>query len=219
MQNNLYRKIRNSVIRQAELKRKAGIIKFDKTKREEFLRYVEEYNELDKVLDYIKKNCVISPIDVIDIISKKEGKEYVLKTFRETDDRGDGKRFYTGRFISCYLNNTNKFFDYNTNGINYDLNGDYVSYSLTKEQFNELVSSLEKTYSYVVADYREIDFVPAISPTFYLEKVNFTKIFINGYDDFAGYNFQHRIKFELKQYLEEIDADEFLSAKNNDEGK
>lgn len=218
MRRNLYITIRNTVLRQAELKRKAGIIKFDKEKREEYLKYVNEYNELDKNLDYIKENCVISPIIVKDIISKKEGKEYVLKTFRETREE-NGKTFYTTRFISCYLNNTNKFFEYDTNSISYDKNGDYVSYSVTKDQFDELVSSLEKTDSYVVADYREINFVPAISPTFYLEKVNFTKIFINGYDDFASYNFQHRIKFELKQYLEEIDADEFLSALKNDEEK
>lgn len=215
MRNNLYIKIRDSVIRQAELKRKAGNIKFDKTKREEFLKYIEEYNKLDKTLDYIKENCVISPIIVKDIISKKEGKEYVLKTFREYDLL-DGKEFYTGRFISCYLNSENKYFSYDKDGRCYHSNNDYVNYALSKENFEELESSLEETDSYVLARTEELNFIPAIPPTFYLEKVNFTKFFINCADEFASFNFQHIIRFELKQYLEEIDADEFLSAINEE---
>ena len=218
MQNNLYRVIRNAVYRQDELKRKAGIIKFDKEKREEYLKHIEEYKKLDEVLDYIKENCVISPIDVIGIISKKESKEYVLKTFRETHER-DGKTFYTGRFVSCYLNSENKYFSYDTNGKYFHSSKDYVNYALSKENFEELVSSLEETDSYVLARTEELDFIPAIPPTFYLEKVNFTKFFINGADDFVSYDFQHRIRFELQYYLEEIDADKFLSAKNNGEEK
>ena len=218
MRRNLYITIRNTVLRQAELKRKAGIIKFDKTKRAEYLKYVNEYKELDKTLDYIMANCVISPITVIDIISKKEGKKYVLKTFRETDSL-DGKEFYTGRFISCYLNSANKYFSYDKDGKYYPYSSDYVNYALSKENFEELKSSLEQTDSYVLARTEELNFIPAIAPTFYLEKVNFTKFFRNGADDFASFDFQHRIRFDLQYYLEEIDADKFLLAKTESEEK
>ena len=218
MVNNLYRKIKQLVARQWELKRIAGIIKHDKDKRAEFEKYATEYNQIDRTLDFIKQNCVISPIDVIDIISKKECENYVLKTFREIDEVDD-RSFYTGRFISCYLNNKNKFFDYDKNGVSYDADNKYINYAISKDDFKELISSLEKTNSYVVANSEELSFIPAIAPSLYLARINFTKIFIDGYNDFASYNFQHRIKFELKQYLEEINADEVLAQKDNTEAK
>lgn len=219
MENNLYSKITTLVNRQHDLKRIGGIIKHDKSKRDIFEKYAKEYTQNDETLDYIIKNCFISPLMIAEIISKKEDTPYVLKIFRETDVK-DYKTFYTGRFVACYLNQENKFFNYNSNGVaSINLNGlpteNYTNYSLPREEFVELALTLPTTNSYVLATSAEQNFIPTLSPSAYLEGVNFTKLFVYGYvSDFVSDKFQKSIKPVIQQHLEEIDADKFLDQQN-----
>ena len=216
MENNLYSKIATLVERKYQLKRIGGIIKHDKTKREEFEMYAKEYTKIEDTLDYIIKNCYISPMMVADIISVKEDGPYKLKIFRETDVK-ENHVYYTGRFVACYLNPSNKYYDYAENGKSYKNNlglptETYTNYAITKENFAELALSIPTTKSYVIATSSEQTFVPILPPSDYLEVVNFTKLFVYGYvDNFVSDSFQKTIKPEIKQYLETIDADKFLS--------
>ena len=222
MTNNLYRKIKTLTERKYELKRLGGYIKHDEARRKEFESMVEEYQQIESTLDYITKNCVISPLMVEKIISKKEQTDYVLKIFRETKVV-DGKTVRTGDFVACYLNRKNKYFDYDVNGLSYkNMFGipteRYTNYDLPSEEFQELVKSLRRTDSYVLATRAEQSFVPTLPPSDYLEGVNFIKFFTCGTaDEFVSFNFQHLIRFDLKQYLEDINADEFLSKRTGSE--
>ena len=146
MENNLYNKISTLVERKHQLKRIGGIIKHDKTKREEFEMYAKEYTQIEDTLDYIIKNCYISPLMVADIISAKEDCPYKLKIFRETDVK-DNRVFYTNRFLACYLNPENKYYNYSENGqtgknILGLPNEVYVNYAIPKENFTELALSI-----------------------------------------------------------------------------
>jgi hypothetical protein len=64
MTNNLYRTIRNLTYRQKELKRIARIIMYDQTKKDEYEKLVEEYDQIDKQLILIVENFNISPKDI-----------------------------------------------------------------------------------------------------------------------------------------------------------
>ena len=149
-------------------------------------------------------------------ISVKEDGPYKLKIFRETDVK-ENHVYYTGRFVACYLNPSNKYYDYAENGKSYKNNlglptETYTNYAITKENFAKLALSIPTTKSYVIATSSEQTFVPILPPSDYLEVVNFTKLFVYGYvDSFVSDSFQKTIKPEIKQYLETIDADKFLS--------
>lgn len=216
MQNNLYKTINNLVERKYELKRIGGYIKHDKTKREEFIHMVEEYNKIDETLDYIIHNCFISPLKVAKIISSNCGILHKLKIFTEVGIH-DGKKYSTDRFIACYLNNKNKYFNFDKNGVSFgNLTGipteKYINYALSKQEFDELVSSLNESNSYILATSSEQSFIPTLFPSAYLEGINFVKLFIYGrVDDFVSLNFQRKIRNDIKQYLENIDSDKFLN--------
>ena len=212
---NLYYTMRRLLEESVKWHRIIGILKFDAEHKAEFKQAIKKYNEVEAKLDYIKENCIISPLMVSKIISKREEREYVLKIFRETD-MFDSKCCYTGQFLACYLNSDNKYFDYDIDGKSFvNLNGvkgeQYVNYPLPREQFEELLYSLPSTNSYVLATSEEQTFKPVLPPSSYLEDVNFLEFFTKGrVDDFVSFNLPHRIKYDLKDYLEEIDSDEFF---------
>ena len=76
MNNSLYKKLKELVDRQWEIKRVGGYIKHDKTKRAEFEKLLEEYNKNDETIEQIRRNCFISPLVLEKIISKQEDQEY-----------------------------------------------------------------------------------------------------------------------------------------------
>lgn len=216
MKNNLYQTIKYLVDRKWELKKIGGYIKYDKSKRAEYELCAAEYNKIEKTLDFIKQNCFISSQKVAEILSKKHGTQYKLKIFRETGETA-GETYYTRNFVICYLNNKNKYFNYDINGVtNVNWRGlpdaeTLVNYSLSREQFKEMFMSLGETGAYVLTTYRELNFVLTLQPSAHLESVNFLNLFLYGsVDDFVSSDFQHLIKPAIKQYLEQIDADEFL---------
>ena len=214
MKNNLYEKLTELVDRQWELKGLAGIIKQDVAKREEYRKIAEEYNKNDETIYYILKNCYITPHKLAEIISEQEKKQYVLKIFRETDENALGETYYTSRFIICYLNNKNEFFDSNENPIAYQdfLSEEYINNSLSKENFKQLFYSLTEENSKIVSTHEDISFIPTLSPSFYLDTVNFTDLFVHGKTNgIISRDFQEKAKKYMKTYLEQINAEEFLS--------
>lgn len=210
---NLYWTIKLLYEEKIQLYRAGGKIKFDKEKREEYILMCKRYEQVCESLKALENKYVITCQDLAKIISKNLKQEYKLKIFQETYEK-DGKTYYTNRFIACYLNDTNKFFNYDKDAFilnNWGLkqNEVYANYSLTEKEFAELKASLTQTNSYILARSEELNFVPAIPPSCYLEKINFVKNFTrNSFDDFASFNFQHLTKFWLKQELETITPNE-----------
>lgn len=215
MKYNLYDKIQDLLERQRVLK---GIVKFaknDTSKQQEFAQYIAEYHEIEQQLDHIIQNCNISPMTVAEIISQKENRQYRLKIFRETENH-NFKHYLTGNFIVCYLNDQNRFFNYQTNGTFASFTGNqneqYSNYTLSQEQYEELITSLEETDSYVLATNKDSRFIPTLPPSMYVEGINFIKYFITGQpDNFINLQFLHRVKYDLIVYLQQINADEFFS--------
>jgi len=222
VKNNLYEKLTKLVDRQWELKRLGGIVKHDLAKRDEYRRIAEEYNNNDESVYYILKNCYITPLKLADIISEQEKDKYVLKIFRETDENPLGETYYTSRFIICYLNNKNEFFDSNENPIAYHdfLSEEYINNSLSKENFKKLFYSLTDESLKIVSTHEDISFIPTLSPSFYLDTVNFTDLFVYGKtNDIISRDFQEKAKEYMKTYLEQIDAEEFLSKATEEENE
>ena len=221
MSNNLYQKLKDLVDRKWELNRIGGCIKHDKAKRAEFERILEEYNQTEELIEHIRRNCFISPLKLAEIISQQENEEYKLKIFRELDKNHDGTTSYSGRFIACYLNSQNEFFESNEQPRIYKSlsgNEEYINNTLLHEDFDKFLSSLTGNTNYVISTSNELSFVPTLAPSFYLENINFTNLMVYGMlDNTIRRKFQTVAEDYVKQYLEQINADEFLAKIDNQE--
>ena len=215
MSNNLYQKLKDLVNRKWELNKIGACIKHDKNKKAEFEKILKEYNKADELIEQIRRNCFISPLKLATIISKQEDDEFRLKIFRELEKDAEGEINYTGRFIACYLNSENEFFDSNEQPKVYKSlsgNEEYINNTLSSEEFKKLLHSLTGNTKYVISTSNELSFIPALAPSFYLENINFTNLLVYGRIDKAIRNqFQTTAEYYIKQYLEQINADEFLS--------
>ncbi len=222
MSNNLYEKLKELIDRKWELNRIGGCIKHDKNKRAEFEKILDEYNKTDELIEHIRRNCLISPLKLAEIISKQENDEYKLKIFRELDENYDGTS-YTGRFIACYLNSENEFFDSNEQPRIYkslSSNEEYTNNTLSSVDFGKLLSSLTGNTNYVISTSNELSFIPTLAPSLYLENINFTNLVVyERIDNTIRRQFQTIAENYVKQYLEQIDVDEFLAEIDNQETK
>lgn len=223
MTNNLYDKLTELIDKKWELNRVGGCIKHDKDKKTEFEKILKEYNETDELIEQIRRNCVVSPLKLAEIISKQENEEYKLKIFREIDKNDDGTTSYTGRFIACYLNSENEFFSSNKQPTIYkNLVGDeeYTNNTLSPAEFQNLLSSLTGKTKYVLSTSNELSFIPTLAPSFYLENINFINSIVYGrVDNIVSREFQETAEDYVKHYLEQINVDEFLSNIDNCEEK
>ena len=223
MENNLYQKIEELIDRQWEIKEELCYSRFDSEKKNECEKMKEEYRHNEQVLHSILSEYFISPLKIADIISKQDKKQYVLKIFRETDQNHVGDTYYTSRFIACYLNDENKFFNYKGEGVTRkSLTGikteKYTNYSLPSDQYEELLNSLSEDNSYILSTSDQLTFIPTLSPSAYLEAVNFIYLFIHGQvNGIVTRGFQRTIKEYVKNYLETIDANEVLKENSENE--
>ena len=216
MEKNLYRAIKSLVERQKEIRRKGVYIRHDKSKAEEFKALVKEYNEIDEALVVIEKEFFISAMMLEKIISKNMGKDYKLKIFREVVTR-DEDIFYSYRFLMCYLDENNPFYNFDQNGRKgINLTGireeQYTDYTVDTETFNQIHQSLRdpNSESYFVASSEEANFYPCISPSSYIEGANFIKDFTgNWYGNKVISDYFIRIVRDMiKRELEEIKIDD-----------
>jgi len=220
MENNLYNKIKSLTARKNEITQESKKILYDATKQEQLTKLIEEYNIIEATLTFISQKCVISPKKIEDLISNKEGSKYNLKIFREVE-YNEEVSFHTGNFIVCYLNKDNRYFNYNSNGLSFinllsNKSDKYVNYDLNKEDYEKLLKTLEETKSYVLVSNKDIEKSILISPPcVFLENVNLIRMFTkNVCDVFVNIDFQNEMYYEIKKYLENIDADEFLKKDN-----
>lgn len=216
MENNLYRAIKMLIEKQKELRRKGVYIKHDKSKRDEFEALVKEYNEIDEALDVIEKEFFISAKMLEQIISKNNKKDYKLKIFREVVTR-DEDVFYSYRFLMCYLDENNPFYNFESNGRkNISWTGipeeQYTDFTVDEETFKKIHESLKNpdSESIFLASSEESNFYPCISPSSYIEGVNFIKEITGrsfGESIVSDY-FSRIIRDMIKHELEEIKIDD-----------
>lgn len=213
--SDLYREIKKLTNRKYEISRRAGILKWKHRDSEEFKQLCAEYEEIEQALDVIAKEFPVTPFMVQQIVSKYTGKDYRLKSFRETY-MDDGDVYYSHRFVVCLLNKDNKYFDYEQHKkVVHDKSRPeetYDEYCIDTKDFVELNKSLNWTGftgPYILASSDEAGFRPILPPSDYLQTINYTKILTaNFYDNFSSFDFQHLIRDMLKNYFEDIKIDE-----------
>ena len=216
MENNLYQVLKDLVDRQWDIKKVGGYIKHDKEKQDEFKKLVEEYHRNDAIIENIKDNYAITPLKLAEIISQSENDEYRLKIFREIVKNSKGEDCYSGRFMACYLNSQNEFFNSNENpnihkSLGSDRSEQYTNNTLSHEDFEKLIISLKGNSKYIISNNDELTFVMTLAPSAYLEVTNFTNLIIYGrVYTIVSDNFQKTAKHYVKQHLEKINAEEFL---------
>ena len=217
---DLYTEIKRLVNRQEELDKLNRYFIYDPVFKEKRVtsymenkasQYLIESDEISKKLRNILDNCRITPLKLAEIISEKEGTEYVLKIFREKEKR-NSMNVYTGNFVACYLNDKNKYFAYDKDGLSFEYpreNGHdrYINYSLPTAEYQELLASL-KGNPYIVATDQDCGFKPEIAPSHYLKNANFTNCVVYGYvDNFVSTKFADTVNNYVKEYLQGIDAE------------
>lgn len=209
MKNNLYKLIKSLHEEDKKLYHLAPRIRFDKNQADLYKKICDRREEIYRTLKAIESKYVITCQDLEKIISKAKRKHYKLKIFRETYTK-NGETYLTNRYIACYLNKSNSYYNYDKDG--FELKNlwcpkeeTYVNYALDTKEFVEFKKSLEETDSYILSNSDELTFIPALAPSCYLEKINFVKTFTrNRFDDIANRNFQYAIDNWIKQALENV---------------
>lgn len=222
MSKNLYQKLKELIDRQRELNRIGGWIKHDKNKKVEFEKFVAEYKENDALIEQIRRNCFISPLKLAKIISEQENDEFKLKIFRERDEDYESKTsYFTGRFIACYLNSKNEFFNSNEGPRTYkSLFGqeEYINNELPCDRFEELIQSFKDNTNFIILTSNQV--LPTLAPSSYLENVNFIDLLVYGrVADIIRQQFQTTAEKYVERYLEQINADEILLKQDAQEEK
>lgn len=211
MKSNLYREIKNLTYRYKEIERLGRWIKHDKSKADEYMALYEEYEQIYAALRTIENEFEIDALKMQEIISSYNKLGYHLKVFRETINRDDDV-YYTHRFLCCYLDENNPFYNFSDNessrSSRYDKKDGYVDYAVDTSVFEQIHESIKSGNSIVVASSEECGFVPLLSPVEYLKRVNFIKsLTASFWDNFINYNFPHLTKYMLKDYLEGIEIE------------
>ena len=214
---DLYREIKRLTDRKKEISRKAGILKYRHVHEgsEEYVELCKEYEEIEAALKVIEQEFPITPFMLEKIVSKYTGKNYKLKSFRETYE-DDADIYYSHRFVVCLLDENNKFYNYDKSGKKmYDRarpDEYYDEYCIDTEEFVELTKTLSSTGatgSYELASTFESGFKPILPPSSYLQTINYTKNLTSSfYDNFSNFDFQHIIRDMMKSYFEDIKIDE-----------
>ena len=97
---------------------------------------------------------------------------------------------------------------------------EYTNNTLSHEDFEKFVESIKEGNCYVVSTSDELTFIPTLAPSFYLENINFTNLLVYGrVDDTICHHFQGIANEYMKTYLEQIDAEEFLSQEKTENEK
>ena len=196
---NLYEEIQFLVDERQRLNDLGGRLKYDyKCKNpkavSQFKKVSNQYAVVDKTLKDIEDNYIIDYIKLAEILTHYTGIAYKPRIFRETYMK-DGLNYYSGRFVGCYLNKKNEFFDYKLPA---------TEVSMGEEDYNKLLNSLDATKSLVFSSSEECSFRPLV-PEYYISPINFIKMFIYGkyrFDDIITRDFIETIYPVLKNKLQ-----------------
>ena len=198
---NLYERITSLVREREELNRRGGILKYDARRgipeaKEEFDKIVARYKQVEAEIDRIEQDYAIDIEGMGKIISKNLRKDYVPKIFREVYEK-DGGRYYTERFIACYINQNHL----------YHSNPKY-EISVLEDEFKTLMQNLDETNTIMFSNSGELNYRPMF-PANAFRGTNFIKIYTSGWChtyDFCR-TFIEKVEPMLIKELESIKVD------------
>ncbi|MBO5395042.1 MAG: hypothetical protein J6A28_04000 [Clostridia bacterium] len=214
---NVYGKISSLLKKQNEINRTVSEYIKEESRSEDIFKLCQEERGVISQLNSLARKYRISPCKMREILSQADGCEYRLKIFCETEIQNERQK-YTKNFIACYLNDKNKFFDYDKNGIHSGLLIDnveewYVEYPLSKEEFKELKESLTSDNSYVLSSLHEFIEAPLAAPAAYMKHLNFTKIVVRQEkESLIGFDFYQQTQDKIKKALASIELTDENSA-------
>lgn len=170
---NLYELLTSLVDERAELKRMGGILKYDArrgepTAKETFDKIVVRYKQVDKQIDTIEDEYAIGINEMGEIISKHTGKHYVPKLFREVYEK-DGERYYSYRFIACYINEKHPYYS-----------NEKYSIAVLEDEFKNLANNLDATGSIMFSNSGVLGNYKPLCPEYAFKGTNFIKKYIYG---------------------------------------
>ena len=170
---NLYDRITNLVKEREELNRRGGILKYDARRgipeaKEEFDRIVARYKQVEVEIDRIDQDYAIGIEEMGEIISKNMGETYIPKIFNEVYEK-DGERYYTERFMACYINQSHPYYS-----------SEKYSISVLEDEFKTLMQNLDKTNTIMFSNSGELDYRPMF-PANAFRGTNFIKIYTGGW--------------------------------------
>lgn len=197
--NSVYDELELLVQQKEDLNRRGGILKYDARRKipkavKEYDMIVKKYKQVESELQFIEDNYRIDYIKLGDILTNHSGLVYKPRIFRETY-RKDDQNYYSGRFVGCYLNKQNEFFDYKAPKI---------EVSVDEKEYTRLLHSLDATKSLVFSSSEECSFRPLV-PEYYISPINFIKMFIYGkyrFDDMITRDFVETVYPILKNELQ-----------------
>lgn len=198
---NLYERITSLVREREELNRRGGILKYDARRgipeaKEEFDKIVARYKQVEDEIDRIEKEHAIGIEEMGEIISENLGETYIPTIFKEVYEK-NGERYYTERFIACYINESHPYY---TNE-NYEI-------SVLQDEFKTLMQNLDKTNSIMFSNSGELNYRP-LMPRYAFNGTNFIKIYTRGWHHTYDFCRTFIDKFEpmLIKELENIKVD------------
>ena len=197
---NLYERITSLVNEREELKRRGGILKYDAKRgipeaKEEFDKIVARYKQVEAEIDRIDQDCAIDIEGMGKIISKNMGEIYIPKIFKEVYEK-DGGRYYTERFMACYINQSHPYYS-----------NEKYSISVLEDEFKTLMQNLDKTNTIMFSNSGELNYRPMF-PANAFRGTNFIKIYTRGWHhtyDFSN-SFIEKVEPMLINELESIEV-------------
>ena len=178
---NLYETITSLVDEKKELNRRGGILKYDARRgiheaKEEFDKIVARLHVVNDQIDRINREYAIGIEEMGRIISKNMGETYIPKIFKEVYEK-DGERYYTERFIACYINQSHPYYS-----------NEKYEISVLEDEFKSLLQNLDKTNSIMFSNSGELNYRP-LAPHYAFIGTNFINKYTYGhntdFDDFC----------------------------------
>ena len=170
---NLYETIISLVDEKEELNKQGGTLKYDVRRgdpvaKEKYDKMAIRYKQVEEQLDSIENEYAIGIEEMGKIISKNMGETYIPKIFREVYEK-DGERYYTERFIACYINKRHPYYS-----------NEKYEISVLENEFNgKLLESLDKTNAIMFSHSSELNYRPLV-PSWAFQGTNFIRMYTYG---------------------------------------
>lgn len=193
---NLYQIIKSLVDEREKLNRRCGILKYDARcgkpeAKEEFDKIVARLHVVNDQIDRINREYAIGIKEMGVIISKNMGGTYIPKIFKEVYEK-DGARYYSERFIACYINQKHPYYSH-----------DDYEISVMEDEFKTLMQNANKNNNIMFSNSGELDYRP-FTPHYAFIGTNFISKYTYNYDNSFEYFCRKFIKKVEPMLVEEL---------------
>lgn len=194
---NLYQIIKSLVDEKEELNRRCGILKYGARcgipeAKEEFDKIVERLHVVNDQIDRINREYAIGIKEMGVIISKNMGETYIPKIFKEVYEK-DGARYYSERFIACYINQKHPYYSHN----DYEI-------SVMEDEFKTLMQNANKNNNIMFSNSAELGNYRPLRPKYAFIGTNFISKYTYNYDNSFEYFCRKFIKKVEPMLVEEL---------------